>query len=102
MLGVRNSEPDRKGVTHVGIAERKASGERIREAEEARDALRAALSGVGVTLPSLGLDCVSLAADPPYPLVELGRCAPRTALRLAEAPTGAAGASGGAAGCGAR
>jgi hypothetical protein len=69
----------------MGIAERMAAAERIREAEEARDVLRAALTDVGVTLPSLGLDCVSLAADPPYPLVELGRCAPRTARQLAAA-----------------
>ncbi|WP_149184984.1 hypothetical protein [Streptomyces sp. TRM49041] len=69
----------------MGIAERMASAERIREAEQACDELRAALTEVGVTLPSLGLDCVSLAADPPYPLVELGRCAPGTARQLAEA-----------------
>ncbi|GGP90519.1 hypothetical protein [Streptomyces roseolilacinus] len=75
----------------MGIAERAAAAERIREAEEACDELRAALSGAGVTLPSLGLDCVSLAADPPYPLVELGRCAPRTARRLARALSGAGG-----------
>ncbi|MCP9944885.1 hypothetical protein LUX12_08995 [Streptomyces somaliensis] len=74
----------------MGNAER-AAAERIREAEEACGELRAALSGAGVTLPSLGLDCVSLAADPPYPLVELGRCVPATARRLAEALTGAAG-----------
>ncbi|MFJ8694389.1 hypothetical protein [Streptomyces roseolilacinus] len=75
----------------MGIAERAAAAERIREAEEACEELRAALSGAGVTLPSLGLDCVSLAADPPYPLVELGRCAPRTARRLARALSGAGG-----------
>ncbi|MDT9683265.1 hypothetical protein RND61_14465 [Streptomyces sp. TRM76323] len=73
----------------MGIAEREASAERVREAEEACDELRAALSEAGITLPSLGLDCVSLAAEPPYPLVELGRCAPKTARRLAEALSGA-------------
>ncbi|MFV2118386.1 hypothetical protein ACE14D_08045 [Streptomyces sp. Act-28] len=73
----------------MGIAERAAAAERIREAEEACGELRAALSEAGVVLPSLGLDCVTLAADPPRPLVELGRCAPGTARRLAEALSGA-------------
>ncbi|MFD1829092.1 MULTISPECIES: hypothetical protein [Streptomyces] len=65
---------------------RHVDGERLRVAEEAADALRKALRQAGVTLPSLRVDLVSYAgraADPP--LVELGRCTPDTARRLADA-----------------
>ncbi|MFF7181391.1 hypothetical protein [Streptomyces sp. NPDC008121] len=48
-------------------------------AEELRDAL----AGAGIILPSLGLDAVTLSADPPRPLIELGRCTVETARRLA-------------------
>lgn len=67
-------------------AGRQADHERLRIAEEAVDELRRALRGAGVTLPSLRVDLVSYAgeaSDPP--LVELGRCTPATALRLAAA-----------------
>ncbi len=47
--------------------------------------LRAALAKAGITLPSLGLDPVSLAREAPCPLVELGRCSVETAQRLAAA-----------------
>ncbi|TJZ50078.1 hypothetical protein FCH28_22410 [Streptomyces piniterrae] len=66
------------------MAERRPATGEIREAQEARDELLAALKGVGITLPSLSLDPVSLAGDSPRPLVELGRCAPDVARRLAE------------------
>ncbi|GAA2383114.1 hypothetical protein GCM10010420_01410 [Streptomyces glaucosporus] len=72
----------------MGTDRRHAGGERLTVAEEAADELRKALHGVGVTLPSLRVDLVSYAGevtDPP--LVELGRCTPDTALRLAEALT---------------
>ncbi|MGW1377081.1 hypothetical protein ACWD6P_22835 [Streptomyces sp. NPDC002446] len=59
------------------------AAERVKDAEEARDELRTALKGVGITLPSLSLDGVSLAGDYPRPLVELGRCTPDLARRLA-------------------
>ncbi|MDI3388157.1 hypothetical protein QIS99_18395 [Streptomyces sp. B-S-A8] len=62
-----------------------AAEDRIREAESARDALRAALAAVGVKLPSLCLDQVSCAREHPYPLIELGRCDVTTARRLAAA-----------------
>ncbi|MFF3375629.1 hypothetical protein ACFYXF_22105 [Streptomyces sp. NPDC002680] len=45
--------------------------------------LRAALKGVGIALPSLGVDPVSGASDEPFALVLLGRCNVRTATRLA-------------------
>lgn len=55
----------------------------VEEAEETLKELRAALGKVGITLPSLGLDPVSLARRAPCPLVELGRCSVETAARLA-------------------
>ncbi|TSB19972.1 hypothetical protein OG422_13375 [Streptomyces sp. NBC_01525] len=55
----------------------------IRDAEGARDELRAALLGVGVVLPTLRLDAASVAGEDPRPLVELGRCAPDVARQLA-------------------
>ncbi|MEU9011155.1 hypothetical protein AB0D12_15490 [Streptomyces sp. NPDC048479] len=59
------------------------SAERLRAAEEVVAQLRGELGEVGVSLPSLRVDVVSLASDAPYPLVELGRCNLDTALRLA-------------------
>ncbi|CAM5285755.1 hypothetical protein GCM10010329_19630 [Streptomyces spiroverticillatus] len=59
--------------------------EPTRAAEEARDELRDALAGVGVQLPSLGLDAASLAGSQPRPLLELGRCNLDTARALAAA-----------------
>ncbi|MFF3910147.1 hypothetical protein ACFYZJ_30180 [Streptomyces sp. NPDC001848] len=47
--------------------------------------LRAALAGVGITLPSLRLDPASLARETPCPLVELGGCSVDVAVRLAAA-----------------
>lgn len=55
----------------------------VEEAEEAVKELRAVLAKAGITLPSLGLDPVSLARRTPCPLVELGRCSVETARRLA-------------------
>ncbi|MFF5255367.1 hypothetical protein ACFY4K_25450 [Streptomyces leeuwenhoekii] len=55
----------------------------VEEAEEVVEELRAALAKAGITLPSLGLDPVSLARLTPRPLVELGRCSVETARRLA-------------------
>ncbi|MFE1023345.1 hypothetical protein [Streptomyces sp. E2N166] len=57
----------------------------VEEAEVAVKELRAALAEAGITLPSLGLDPVSLAREAPCPLVELGRCSVETAQRLAAA-----------------
>ncbi|MFD1661228.1 hypothetical protein ACFSL4_24235 [Streptomyces caeni] len=57
----------------------------IRDAKAARDELGEALADAGVLLPSLGLDAVSLASDHLSPLVDLGRCNPSTARRLAAA-----------------
>lgn len=56
---------------------------RIRDTEAAKDELEKALSGAGVVLPSLGLDAVCLASDYLPLLVELGRCNPATARKLA-------------------
>ncbi|GAB2753531.1 hypothetical protein [Streptomyces bullii] len=48
------------------------------------ESLRDPLKGVGVVLPSLGVDPVTGASDEPFALVELGRCNVRTAEHLAE------------------
>ncbi|MFB7451626.1 MULTISPECIES: hypothetical protein [unclassified Streptomyces] len=57
----------------------------IGTAQEAVAELREALARAGITLPSLGLDVVTLAAEPPRPLVELGCCTVETARLLAAA-----------------
>ncbi|WP_030205077.1 hypothetical protein [Streptomyces sp. NRRL S-87] len=57
----------------------------IGEAEAARDELRAALAGVDVVLPSLGVDLVSLTSAYLPPLVELGCCRADVARKLAAA-----------------
>ncbi|MER5276214.1 hypothetical protein ABT025_10715 [Streptomyces sp. NPDC002809] len=50
------------------------------------DALRAALTAHGITLPSLGVDPLTLAARTTRPpLIALGNCNTATARRLAEA-----------------
>ncbi|MFF5424569.1 hypothetical protein ACFY62_04440 [Streptomyces sp. NPDC012793] len=54
-------------------------------AQEVVTELREALARAGITLPSLGLDVVTLAAEPPRPLVELGCCTVETARLLAAA-----------------
>jgi hypothetical protein len=59
------------------------TADRLRIAKEAVARLRDGPAGVSVTLPSLGVDVVSLASEAPYPLIELGRCNLDTALRLA-------------------
>lgn len=59
----------------------------IAEAAEAVTELRDALARAGIVLPSLGLDALTLAAEPPRPLVELGRCTADTARRIAAALT---------------
>nr|WP_167153358.1 hypothetical protein [Streptomyces sp. MBT27] len=56
---------------------------RIAEAESAVRELRAALGRSGITLPSLGLDPLTCANEKLGPLVDLGRCTPDTARRLA-------------------
>lgn len=68
----------------MAMRDRGSARELIKDAERARDELRAALKGAGVTLPSLSLDLVSLAGDFPRPLVDLGRCTPDLARRIAE------------------
>lgn len=56
----------------------------ITTAEQAVLNLQDALTGVGVTLPSLGIDLLSCTRSiDPRPLVELGRCPLETAHRLA-------------------
>lgn len=63
----------------------------VEDAKEAVAELRAALERAGIRLPSLGLDPVTWAAEPPRPLVELGRCTVETARRLAAALPGEGG-----------
>jgi len=56
------------------------------------DALRAALKANGITLPSLGVDPLTLAGwTSRPPLVALGNCNTETARRLAEVLQRAAG-----------
>ncbi|WP_255951367.1 hypothetical protein [Streptomyces odontomachi] len=57
----------------------------VAEAENTVQELRTALAQAGITLPSLGLDPVTLVRERPTPLVELGRCTPETAQRLVRA-----------------
>ncbi len=47
--------------------------------------LRKALKNAGITLPSLGLDAVSVAREAPCPLIELGRVNVETAARIVAA-----------------
>ncbi|MFF9117221.1 hypothetical protein ACF09Y_16720 [Streptomyces massasporeus] len=56
----------------------------MRSTEEIVQSLRDALAGVGVVLPSLGVDPVTGASDEPYALVDLGRCNVRTAEHLTD------------------
>ncbi|MFE7896180.1 hypothetical protein ACFU3E_01295 [Streptomyces sp. NPDC057424] len=56
----------------------------MRSTEEIVESLRDALGGVGVVLPSLGVDPVTGASDEPFALVDLGRCNVRTAEHLAD------------------
>lgn len=51
--------------------------------EEAVEQLDQALRGVGIILPSLGVDPVTGASDKPFPLVQLGCCNMTVAARLA-------------------
>ncbi|MFD7699796.1 hypothetical protein [Streptomyces caelestis] len=57
----------------------------VEEAEDVVKELRAALAKAGISLPSRGLDPVSLAREAPCPLVEWGRCSVETARRIAAA-----------------
>jgi hypothetical protein len=56
----------------------------VRTTEEIVEALRAALKGVGVVLPSLRVDPVTGASEEPFALVDLGRCNVRTAEHLTD------------------
>ncbi|QIJ60589.1 hypothetical protein [Streptomyces sp. JB150] len=56
----------------------------MRTTEDIVEALRAALKGVGVVLPSLRVDPVTGASDEPFALVDLGRCNVRTAEQLTD------------------
>ncbi|MFF7789712.1 hypothetical protein [Streptomyces sp. NPDC007991] len=56
----------------------------MRSTEEIVESLRDALAGVGVVLPSLGIDPVSGASKEPFALVDLGRCNVRTAEQLTD------------------
>ncbi|MCX3060800.1 hypothetical protein [Streptomyces beihaiensis] len=65
--------------------DRERAAARIREAEEARDTLAAALGRAGLQLPSLRVDIAAYADAVPRPLVELGRCSPHLARAMAAA-----------------
>lgn len=57
----------------------------VADAEAARDELRDALAEADILLPSLGLDPVTYGGGFLPPLVDLGRCNPRVARKLAAA-----------------
>ncbi|MFE0100105.1 hypothetical protein [Streptomyces sp. NPDC059009] len=61
------------------------SDEQAQAVEDVVKELRTALTRAGITLPSLGIDPVSLAREAPRPLVELGRCDLGAAERLTKA-----------------
>jgi hypothetical protein len=57
--------------------------ERLQAAQEVVTRLKGEFDALGVGLPSLGIDPLTMAgAGNTYPLVELGRCNLDTALRL--------------------
>ncbi len=58
--------------------------EKIKQAEDVRDELCAALHDARITLPSLRVDPVGCADEKPRLLVELGRCNLQTARQLAD------------------
>ncbi|MFF1696150.1 hypothetical protein ACFVXC_21390 [Streptomyces sp. NPDC058257] len=64
------------------------------EAEETVQELRAELAGAGIILPSSRIDPTSWPREAPCPRIELGGCSVDTALRLAVAPSRAAGVEG--------
>jgi hypothetical protein len=78
---MRSVKTEKKGSTmsvrHAALC--------VMEAEETVEELRTELAEAGITLPSLGLDPVSLAREAPCPLIELGRCSVETARRLVAA-----------------
>ncbi|MEU8524543.1 hypothetical protein AB0C77_02910 [Streptomyces sp. NPDC048629] len=80
----------------MGTARRGASVDAVQNAKSARDELREALEEVDIVLPSLGIDAVTLAAPYVIPLVELGRCRPEVARRLASLVRGDASGTDGA------
>ncbi|MFI1359206.1 hypothetical protein ACH4TV_37395 [Streptomyces sp. NPDC020898] len=66
------------------------SNGRVPTTDEVVVRLRAALKGVGLALPSLGVDPVTGASDEPFALVRLGRCNVQVATRLAAVLEGVA------------
>jgi hypothetical protein len=70
------------------MTEDQAVAQRLREADEAREELRAALGTWDIILPSLSLDPVTCAGPAPRTLIELGRCNPSTARKVAAALRG--------------
>jgi hypothetical protein len=69
----------------VAVSGQQTAGEKVRDAERARDELRDALHEAGVRLPSLGLDAASCAGPAPLALIDLGRCNVETARAIAAA-----------------
>lgn len=75
-------KPERKGNQVTAHHSAHHSALCVEEAEETVKELRAELEKAGITLPSLGLDPVSLAREAPCPIVELGRCSVEVAQRI--------------------
>jgi hypothetical protein len=65
--------------------DRRASARRISEADGALDALREALTAVGITLPSLRLHPGTWSDDSGSALIDLGACNLDTARKLSAA-----------------
>ncbi|MDI3418043.1 hypothetical protein [Streptomyces luteolus] len=59
--------------------------EALKEAQDARAELDAALTAAGIVLPSLDVDLIAYTDQRPFALVELGRCNITTARALAAA-----------------
>lgn len=81
LLDLRSGREDGMRTT----PDRMTAAERLRSAEKAVNELRAELAAREVVLPSLRIAPVSCVREAPTSLVDLGRCTPDTAHRLAAA-----------------
>lgn len=86
----RWKDASEKGMTHMATTEPRKAVDSVEDAEAARAELHEALTEAGILLPSLGLDTVSFGCDYLPPLVDLGRCSPGVARKLAAALRGCA------------
>lgn len=59
--------------------------EKVRDAEAARDGLKAALQGVGAVLPSMRIVPLSCTEESPRLLLDLGPCSVETVRKISAA-----------------